>query len=341
METNSIMPEDALSENIYFDGLPKILPPYENGIFQAVLTLPEAHDALVSTVAAVLDRTVKTVMLRNNDAPARDALPKREEYDINCVVDCEDGDQCAIEMQASQMKGDNKANDHRNIKWRTVFNLCDLHSNQPGRGLDYGGFVRSYQVVFCNYKIFDFDNELVERFVLCNQRGIELCDAVMAILIDLTQAKEIAKKSVSDMTNIECWVVFYALANDANYSQVVAEITKEKEGIAVAYDMLTSISQNPDERARFRSRRIWLQDREHEHAVARKEGREEARAEFEVILADKDAEIAYKDAKYELLIADKDTALAEWQSIAADKDTALADKDAEIAALRALLGQGQ
>jgi len=60
----------------------------------------------------------------------------------------------------------------------------------------------------------------------------------------------------------------------------------EVEGIS-----LYGISQNPEERARFRSRRIWLQDREHEQAVARKEGREEARTEYEPLLASKDAEI--------------------------------------------------
>ena len=36
------------------DGLPRILPPYENGVFQAVLTLPEAHIALGDVVAAII-----------------------------------------------------------------------------------------------------------------------------------------------------------------------------------------------------------------------------------------------------------------------------------------------
>ena len=102
------------------DGLPKILPPSEDGVFQAVLTLPEANVALVSAVAAFIGRPVKSATLRNNDAPIRDASAKREEYDVNCVIDGEDGDQCAVEMQSSAMEGDSKLNDHRNIKWRRV-----------------------------------------------------------------------------------------------------------------------------------------------------------------------------------------------------------------------------
>ena len=158
------------TEGVLDDGLPRILPPSENGVFKAVLTLPEANKALISAVAAFLDRPVKTVTIRNNDIPSRDSSAKQEEFDINCVVDGEDGDQCDVEMQATRMEGDNSANDHRNIKWRSVFNLCDLHSNQPGRGYRYGQFVRSYQVMLCNYKVFAEENSLI----LSPQRGINV-----------------------------------------------------------------------------------------------------------------------------------------------------------------------
>ena len=290
------------------DGLPRILPPYENGIFKAVLTLPESHAALVSAVAAFLGRPVKNVSLRNNDAPSRDTSAKQEEYDINCVVDDEYGDQCDVEMQSSHMGGDSQSNDHRNIKWRSVFNLCDLHSNQAGSGRSYGQFVRSYQVTLCNYRVFNGKHELDERYTFRNQQGKELCDAVTAIFIDLTRAAKIAKKPASEISDIEAWVVFFALAGNQKYHNVIKDIASTREGIAVANDTLTHISQNPDERARFRSRRIWLQDREHEQAVMRE--LQEANKEKDAKLADKDAEIAGKDAE-------------------------IADKDAEIAALRA------
>ncbi|MCL2159683.1 MAG: hypothetical protein FWH48_09775, partial [Oscillospiraceae bacterium] len=59
-----------------------------------------------------------------------------------------------------------------------------------------------------------------------------------------------------------------------------------------------------------------LQDREHERAVALKEGRKEAQAVYEPIIASKDAEIANKDVE-------------------------IANMAAEIAALRARLGGEQ
>ena len=172
--------------------------------------------------------------------------------------------------------------------------------------------------------VFNENQKHVERFTFRNTEGRQLCDAVTAMIIDLSQAEEIAKKPVSDMTLIEQWTVFFALGNMQTYRGIIAEMTKLEEGIAVANDTLTSISQNPDERARFRSRRIWLQDREHDDAVIAEQNAElaeqkEKLAENAVELAEKDAKLAEKDAKLE------------------EKDAELAEKDAIIAKLRSQL----
>jgi hypothetical protein len=56
--------------------------------------------------------------------------------------------------------------------------------------------------------------------------------------------------------------------------------------------MLTSISTDEDERARFRSRRMWEMDRAHEKAA-----REIELNEMKKQLADKDKTLADKDAR--------------------------------------------
>ena len=317
------------TDDILADGLPRILPPYENGVFKAILTLPEAKTALEDVVETMIDVPVKGVVLRNNAAPSRDISAKQEQYDINCVVNAQNGEQCNIEMQSSPMEGDNSANEHQNIRWRSVFNVCDLHSNQEGRGLRYAHFARSYQVMLINFKVFRDKKRLLERFTFRNREGMELCDAVTVIFIDLSQAKEIAKKLVSEMSNIEKWVIFFALGNQPKYSGILTEIIKQQEGIAVANEVLLNISQNPDERARFRSRRIWLQDREHEQAV----WTEEVRAEYEPLLANKDAEIASHKAE----IASNKAEIASNKAEIASNKAEIVNKDAEIAELRAQL----
>ena len=207
------------------------------------------------------------------------------------------------------MEGDNLMNEHRNIKWRSVFNLCDIHSKQPGCGKKYSNFARSYQVMICNYRVFNYKNELTERFTMRNARGEMLCDAITIIFIDLLQAKEIAKKAVEDMTDIEKWAVFFALADKPKYSKTITEITNTMEGIAVANDTLLHISQNPDERVRYHNRRKRMQDEEHKHAV----WTDEVRAEYEPLLASKDAEIANNKAE----IANMDTEITEKDKLIA------------------------
>ena len=77
-KTNNVLSDDTLN-----DGLPSILPPYENGVFQMLLTLPEAKIALVGLVEAAIDIPVKSVILRHNTAPSRAISAKQEQYDIH------------------------------------------------------------------------------------------------------------------------------------------------------------------------------------------------------------------------------------------------------------------
>ncbi|GHU91522.1 hypothetical protein FACS1894202_13110 [Clostridia bacterium] len=284
----------------FLDGLPEILPPSEDGVFQSTFTREAANPALLELLSDVLDRPLKKVTVRNSEPPLRDVDAKREVFDINCVAE-DDKSQYDIEMQATPMEGDTSGNEHKHIRNRAVFNLCDLHASQPGRGVRYADFYNSYQITICNYNVFDRDNEIVERFTYRNERGDQLSDITTAIFIDLTQAGMILKKLVADMTAVEQWVVFLAKADDPKCRDTINEILNRKEGISVAYNMLTSISTDENERARFRSRRIWENDRAHEKAVWEHEiaVREHALAEerekrekWERVAADKDALIA-------------------------------------------------
>ncbi|GHU45301.1 hypothetical protein FACS1894111_13460 [Clostridia bacterium] len=232
-----------------------------------------------------------------------------------------------IEMQATPMEGDNRESGHRNIRNRSVFNLCDLHANQPGRGIRYGDFFTSYQITICNYNVFDWDNELVEAFTYRNEQGKQLSDITTAIFIDLTKAGEIAKRPVEEMTSVEQWAVFLAKAGDPQYRGIIGQIRESKEGIQVAYDMLTNISTDQNERARFHSRLMWQLDREHEIASATIQGEERAYAKWKPVI---DEQMA--------ALADKDAALAEQAAALVADKAVLAEQAAELARLRALIG---
>jgi predicted transposase/invertase (TIGR01784 family) len=272
---------------------------------------------------------VKEVTVRNTEFPISDVREKRERFDVNCEID--GGDQVEVEMQADPMEGDNLAGEHRNIRSRAIYYACDLHANQEGFNIPYGKLVRTYQITFCGYTVFGNLEDCFNRFSFRNKEGEELLDAVSIIFIELSKLKSVTRKPVAEMTSAEMWAVFLAHANKRKYRVLVSEIIAAKEEISMAYDLLTKISRNADERARFRARRKFEMDLQHDKIVASEQGEIKGRLE--------------ESEKWQKVVEQKDATLAKTLGVLADKDDAiaktlgvLADKDAEIARLRKLLG---
>jgi hypothetical protein len=82
------------------------------------------------------------------------------------------------------------------------------------------------------------------------------------------------------------WAVFLAKADEPKCSKIVEKIMKVREGISVANSMLRTISQDEYERARFHSRKMALQDAEHNRVTAIKEGEKKVFDAFEAFGAD-------------------------------------------------------
>ena len=260
------------------DGYPRILPAYEDGIFQSVFSRTESRLPLADMISSYIGVGLTGVTVLGNELPIKDTMAKRGVFDIRCTA-TDGASQFAIEMQADPMRYDSSRNEHANIRHRSVFCLANLHANQAGRGLDYSAFTKSYQITICNYSPFKEAHGLLEEFLLRNRHGLVLADAVRSVIVDLSQTKGTVEKSASDMTAAEKWSVFIAKANEPKYSDLIRKITQSKEEIAMAMEALTSISMDANERARFVSRRIWEQDMEHERVYWQKESRREGREE--------------------------------------------------------------
>ena len=81
------------------------------------------------------------------------------------------------------------------------------------------------------------------------------------------------KKSVSDMTDLDKWSVFFRYASDPAHREMVNKIIESEEVLQVAGNLLMSISQNEQERAIFRSRRKFQTDLQSDLATAEDNGR--------------------------------------------------------------------
>ena len=260
-----------------------ILPPSDDRVFKLILTSPEAKPVLIDLISSIIKRPVVDVVVRNNEIPPEDTQEKAERLDVNCYID--DNSQVDLEMQASRIEEDSDGQ-HRNLKGKSVYYLCDLHSSQPSKGVRrYDKLARTYQVTFCSYTVFPDREEYVNSFSMRHDEDNELLsDAICVVYVELSKLQEIMEKSVDDMTDLEKWAVFFQYASEPTYRETVNEVIASKEVLQMAGDLLMSISQDERERAVFRSRRMYQTDMQSNLATAedRGERRGERKSRIEI-----------------------------------------------------------
>jgi hypothetical protein len=300
------------------DGLPEILPAYEDHVFKSHISSIKARDGLSELISDFVKRPVGELVIRQNELGISDIDAKAAVLDVNCAELADgSGDQFNVEMNAHHMEGDNLENEQYNLRCRAVYNMCDLHVGQKAKGVQYSKLVRTYQITFTRFATTAEPHDLVDWYNMRNKSGKLLCDHINTIFVDLSFAAEIARRPVTEMTDEEMWTLYFAKGHDPRYRETINEIRAIKKGVAVMYESLCSISSDPDERAKLLSLRRIIRDREHNYAVIRDE----------------------ESAKWQKVVANKDAAIANKDAAIADKDAVIADKDAEIARLRAQLGR--
>jgi len=237
-----------------------LLPPYDDRVFKLLMTSPEATPALLLVSSAIVNRPVIKVLVRNTELPVTDTEEKAERFDVNCMID--DDDQTDIEMQSSRME-EEKGGNHENLKARSIYNLCDLHSSQSSKGKSYDKLIRSFQVTFCGYTVFPDRDSFINPFSMRHDTDNGLLhDGIRVLYIELSKLSEVLKKPVNEMTDMERFSVFLRYAANPDYREIVNKVIETKEGLTVAGELLMSISKDERERAIFRNRRIAMADQE-------------------------------------------------------------------------------
>jgi predicted transposase/invertase (TIGR01784 family) len=256
-----------------------ILPPSDDRIFKLLLTSPEGKPALMDLISATITRPVVDVIVRNNELPLADTDEKAERLDVNCKID--DGSQVDLEMQASRIEEDSDGW-HKNLKGKSIYYLCDLHSSQPSKGLRrYDKLAQTYQVTFCSYTVFPNMTDYVNSFSMRHDTNNELLsDAIHVIYVELSKLGDIIRKSVDDMTDLEKWALFLQYANVPEYREAVNKVIDSKEALQMAGSLLMGVSKDERERAVYRSRRMFQTDMQSNIATA--EDRGEQRKAFAI-----------------------------------------------------------
>jgi len=260
-----------------------ILPPSDDRVFKLLLTSPDAKPVLIDLISALIKRPVTEVTVHNNELPAGSKDEKNERLDVNCKID--DGSQVDMEIQASPIE-EQPGGAHKNLKGKSIYYLCDLHSSQPSKGIAYDKLVRTYHVTFCSYTVFPHRKEYANSFSLRHDEDNELLsDAIGVIYVELSKLDQIVEKPVNAMTELEKWSVFIKYADKPAQRERVNKIIETKEALQMAGDLLMNISQNEDERAKHLSRKKWQTDMDSNLATVEERGRNAGRVEGELVKA--------------------------------------------------------
>ncbi len=128
-------------------------------------------------------------------------------------------------------------------------------------------------MTFCSYTVFPDRAGYVNSFSLRHDEDNELLsDAIHVVYVELSKLQEIMKKSVTDMTDLEKWAVFFRYAGEPACRETVNKVIASKEVLQMAGNLLMSISQDERERAVFRSRRMYQTDLQSDLATAEDRG---------------------------------------------------------------------
>jgi hypothetical protein len=117
--------------------------------------------------------------------------------------------------------------------------------------------------MFCRFTVFPERKDFINPFSMRHDTDNGLLhNSVQALFVELSKLNEVLKKPVEEMTDMEGFSVFLRYAENPEYREVVNRVIESKEGLAVAGEVLMSISKDEREQAIFRSRRIALADQE-------------------------------------------------------------------------------
>jgi len=251
-------------------------------VFKAVFTkdTKESRGALSDLISSLIGRTVKVEAIIANEPPVDDTRQRYLRFDVACRT--EEGEPVNVEMSF---------NPNASEQVRIEYHVARLFAGQGihGDGKTYYDLKKTYQIVIlAKYRFFP-DEELIHNFLYYDpDNRISLGGKTKIITVELLKTKPIVDKPIEEMTTAELWAVFFEYLTDEEKRAKMIEIINREEGIAMAVETLSNITQDEIEYARMCNliksqldyRTGMFEARESGLKEGREEGREEERQYF-------------------------------------------------------------
>jgi hypothetical protein len=251
---------------------------YDN-VFKAVFTrsTPESQGALSKLLSALIGRDLTVTGIVTNEQPIDNIHDRQIRYDINCRV--QDGELIEVEMSLNPDPFE---------PIRMEFLIGKLFTGQDIRGKDVDGIEksfsrlkRSYQIVFLVKSRFFDDESFFHKFEYYDsERNMPLNGRTRIITLELSKLDKVLEKPIAGMTASEHWAVFFRYLTDKSKREKINEILEQEEGIAMASEVLMTISKDEVERHRLMDEYMGQLDAQSKIGYAKRETKRETKREI-------------------------------------------------------------
>jgi hypothetical protein len=165
---------------------------------------------------------------------------------------------------------------------RLEFYAGKLFTGQDIRGIDksYDDLQRAYQLAILAKERFFHDGDFYHRFKYYDQeRQVSLGGKTRIITLELCKLEKVVEKPIEEMSLQEYWAVFFRYLTDKGKRGKINEIMEHEEGIAMASEVLMTISRDEAERARLLSEYKYQLDMQSKLVHAKRVGIQEGMQE--------------------------------------------------------------
>jgi len=155
-----------------------------------------------------------------------------------------------------------------NFKKRAQFIVSKVYSGQDISGGTYKDLKRCYLICIVDHTLFEGDKKYFRDGMFRDAEGTPITNDQTIIFLELTKIRYLLKKSVEELTDIECWLLFFKYAADKSKRKKLNQIMERKEGVNMAAQILQTISRSERERSLYESQLIYELDQRSEKESA-------------------------------------------------------------------------
>jgi predicted transposase/invertase (TIGR01784 family) len=266
---------------IYFTENDDLLDIRYDNVFKAVFTkdIPASRAALGKLVSALVGRELNIASINANEPPIDNLNDRQIRFDIFCKA--EDGELVNVEISLNPKPLE---------PVRLEYHASKLFSGQDIRGKDknYNDLKQAYQITILAKERFFQDKIPLHTFEYYDpSHGVSLDGRSRIITLELSKLDEIVEKPIKDMKAPERWGVYFQYLRNKKKRGIINKIIECEEGIAMASEVLITISKDEIERFRLLSEEKYILDTQSNLSYARQEGHAEGIAENKLEIARK------------------------------------------------------